>query len=161
MAEHHVRNDIVASTRVGSRAVVELLAQVDTGGEELAWPVAVVAESQDDRSMVFRTYCSQWPVDGRRHLRPPIHGPVTTAPADVVDRYHRALDDGDAEAIVRTFEADGYLRAFVGPGSAHRGYAELRSHFARVFSEGGDYERGPDGLLAAARIYDDVEPPTG
>jgi hypothetical protein len=23
----------------------------------------------------------------------------------------------------------------------------------------GVYERGPDGLLAAARIYDDVEPP--
>jgi hypothetical protein len=23
----------------------------------------------------------------------------------------------------------------------------------------GVYERGPDGLLAAARVYDDVEPP--
>ena len=23
------------------------------------------------------------------------------------------------------------------------------------------YERGPDGLLAAARVYDDVEPPVG
>ena len=25
----------------------------------------------------------------------------------------------------------------------------------------GIYERGPDGLLAAARIYDDIEPPVG
>jgi len=25
----------------------------------------------------------------------------------------------------------------------------------------GVYERGPDGLLAAARVYDDVERPTG
>ena len=25
----------------------------------------------------------------------------------------------------------------------------------------GVYERGPDGLLAAARVYDDVEPPAG
>ena len=25
----------------------------------------------------------------------------------------------------------------------------------------GVYERGPDGLLAAARVYDDIEPPTG
>jgi hypothetical protein len=24
----------------------------------------------------------------------------------------------------------------------------------------GVYERGPDGLLAAGRIYDDIEPPT-
>jgi len=23
------------------------------------------------------------------------------------------------------------------------------------------YERGPDGLLAAARVYDDVDPPIG
>jgi hypothetical protein len=23
----------------------------------------------------------------------------------------------------------------------------------------GIYERGPDGLLAAARVYDDIEPP--
>jgi hypothetical protein len=60
--------------------------------------VAVVAESSDDLSMVFRTYCSQWPVDGRRHLRPPILGV---------------------------------------------------------------YERGPDGLLTAVRVYDDVEPPAG
>ena len=25
----------------------------------------------------------------------------------------------------------------------------------------GVYERGPDGLLAAARVYDDIEPPAG
>jgi hypothetical protein len=25
----------------------------------------------------------------------------------------------------------------------------------------GVYERGPDGLLAAARVYDDIEPPVG
>ena len=67
----HARTTTVASTCAGGRAVVELLAHLDGDGRELAWPVAVVAESPDDRSMVFRTYCSQWPVDGRRHLRPP------------------------------------------------------------------------------------------
>jgi hypothetical protein len=25
----------------------------------------------------------------------------------------------------------------------------------------GVYERGPDGLLTAARVYDDIEPPVG
>jgi hypothetical protein len=34
----------------------------------------VVAESPDDWSVVFRIYC-QWPVDGRRHIRPPILTP--------------------------------------------------------------------------------------
>ena len=49
-------------------------------GQDLAWPVAVVAESPDDRSVVFRTYCSQWPVDGRRHVRPPILEPGDRQP---------------------------------------------------------------------------------
>jgi hypothetical protein len=72
LAERHARIETVAATCAGGRAVVELLAHLAGDGGELAWPVAVVAESPDDLSVVFRTYCSQWPVDGRRHLRPPI-----------------------------------------------------------------------------------------
>ena len=74
------------------RAVVELLAHLDGEGQHLAWPVAVVAESPDELSVVFRTYCSQWPVDGRRHLRPPILEPGTASPGDVVGRYQAALE---------------------------------------------------------------------
>jgi hypothetical protein len=186
----------VASTCVGGRAVVELLAHLAHDMGEVAWPVAVVAESPDDRSVVFRTYCSQWPLDGRRHVRPPILGPGHAHPGDVVGRYHDALDAGDADAIVNTFAPDGYFRESIGPHNAHRGTAELRSFFTTSFRAGGGiglqhctmtddgvrcalefncvrwgshhlppqagigvYERGPDGLLAAARIYDDVEAP--
>jgi ketosteroid isomerase-like protein len=196
MAERHVHSDLVAATCADGRAVVELLAHVEHDGQDLVWPVAVVAESPNDRSVVFRTYCSQWPVDGRRHVRPPILKPESADPGDVVGRYHAALDAGDADAIVSTFAPDGYLREFVGPHSAHRGTAELRSYYARCFSAGGGiglqhcavtddgvrcaleyncirwgnrdlppqagigvYERGPGGLLAAARVYDDVEAP--
>jgi len=198
LAERHVRTDVVASTSAGGRAVVELLAHLEHDGQELDWPVAVVAETPTDRSVVFRTYCSQWPVDGRRHVRPPILEPGRANPGDVVGRYLAAFDAGDVEAIVSTFAADGYVREFVGPRSAHRGTAELRSYFARCFSAGGGvglqhcavtddgvrcvleyncvrwgshdlapqaglgvYERGPAGLLAAARVYDDVEAPVG
>ena len=87
MAEHHARTETVASTAAGGRAVVELLAHLDHQGQELAWPVAVVAESPDESSVVFRTYCSQWPVDGQRHLRPPILEPGPVRPGDVVGRY--------------------------------------------------------------------------
>ena len=81
LAERHARIETVAATRAGGRAVVELLAHLaDDDGEEVAWPVAVVAESPDDRSVVFRTYCSQRPVDGRRHLRPPILRPRPAQP---------------------------------------------------------------------------------
>ena len=82
----------------------------------MTWPVAVVAESADDRSVAFRTYCSQWPVDGRRHVRAPILEPGPDAePGDVVGRYLAALDAGDRDAIVRTFAPDGYLREPIGP----------------------------------------------
>jgi ketosteroid isomerase-like protein len=196
MAERKVRTDVVAATSADGRAVVELLAHLEQNGQDLVWPVAVVAESPNNRSVVFRTYCSQWPVDGRRHIRPPILKPESAHPGDVVGRYHAALDAGDADAIVSTFAPDGYLREFVGPTSAHRGTAALRSYYARCFSAGGGislqhcavtddgvrcvveyncvrwgthdltpqagigvYERGPGGLLAAARVYDDVEAP--
>ena len=196
LAGLHARTETVASTYADGRAVVELLAHLDHDGGELAWPVAVVAESPDDRSVVFRTYCSQWPVDEQRHVRPPILKPGRAHPGDVVGRYRAALAAGDAEAVVGTFAPDGCFRGPFGPRSTHRGTAELRSFFTWCFSAGGGigledcavtddgvrcaleyncmrwgshdlppqagigvYERGPDGLLAAARVYDDIEAP--
>jgi ketosteroid isomerase-like protein len=198
LAERQARIETVASICVGGRAVVELLAHLADGGRELAWPIAVVAESADDRSVVFRTYCSQWPVDGRRHVRPPILKSGNARPGDVVGQYLAALEAGDAAAIVSTFAPDGYFREPIGPHYAHRGERELRSFFAACFSAGGGiglqdcvvtddgvrcaleyncvrwgshdlppqagigiFERGPDGLLAAARVYDDIEAPAG
>jgi hypothetical protein len=198
LTERHARVETVASARVAGRAVVELLVHLAGDGQKLAWPIAVVAESPDDSSVVFRTYCSQWPVDGRRHLRPPVLTSGHVHVGDVVGRYLAALDTGDTEAIVSTFAPDGYYREPIGPHAAHRGTAELRSFFTSQFSAGGGiglqdcvvtddgvrcaleyncvrwgshdlppqaglavYERGPDGLLAAARVYDDIEPPAG
>jgi hypothetical protein len=198
LAERHAQVTTLASTYAGGRAVVELLVSLDGTGPELAWPVAVVAESPDDLSVVFRTYCSQWPVDGRRYVRPPILRSGKVDLGDVVARYQQAVEAGDTEAVVNTFAADGYFREPIGPHPTHRGTAELRSFFAGRFGAGGGiglqncamtddgvrcaleyncvrwgghdlspqaglgvYERGPDGLLAAARVYDDVEAPIG
>jgi hypothetical protein len=137
-AQHHATVQTVASTRVGRRAVVELLVNLqDFEGGELAWPIAVVAESPDDLSIVFRTYCSQWPVDGSRHLRPPILEGGADEAGDVVCRFLAAMEAGDAEGIVSTFEADGYLREPIGPHSTHRGARELGSYFAECFGAGG------------------------
>ena len=193
----HARIETVTSTVVNGRAVVELLAHVDAAdGDEISWPIAVVAESPDDRSVEFRTYCRSWPVDEPRRVRPPILEPANIDPGDVVGRYHAALAAGDVEGVVDTFAPDGYFCEPIGPGSAHRGASELRSFFTTRFSAGGGiglehcavtddgvlcaleyncvrwgshdlpaqaglgvYERGPNGLLAAARIYDDIEAP--
>jgi ketosteroid isomerase-like protein len=195
-SERQARVETGAATCSDGRAVVELLVHLAGDGAELSWPVAVVAESPDDRSVVFRTYCSQEPVDGRRHLRPPILAPGSARPGGVVGSYHAALDAGDVDAIVATFSPDGYYREPVGPDATHRGAAELRSFFTGCFGAGGGigllpcavtddgvrcaleftclrwgshdlppqaglavYERGPDGLLAAARVYDDIAAP--
>ena len=196
LAERHARTRTVAETRVPGRAVVELLVRLQADGREVAWPVAVVAESPTDTSVVFRTYCSRWPVDGRRFVRPPILDPHPVHLRDVVGRCQAAFETGDAEAAVQTFAPDGYVREAIGPDPTHTGAAELRSYFIRCFSAGGGigfqhcavtddglrcaleyncirwgshsltpqaglvvYERGSDGLLAAARLYDDVEAP--
>jgi len=198
LAERHARVEIVASTVVGGRAVVELLAHLAHDGRELAWPVAVVAESADDRSVVFRSYLSLRAIDRQRHLRPAILKPGPAHPGDVVGRYQAALAAGDAEAALATFEPDGYYREPIGLSFAHRGAGELRSFFTRCFGAGGGiglqhcavtddgvrcaleyncvrwgrhdlppqagigvYERGRSGLLAAARVYDDIEPSAG
>jgi hypothetical protein len=192
LAEREARIETMAATVVPGRAVVEMVAHL-TG--DAAWPVAVVAESTGDSSVVFRTYCSQRAVDGGPHLRGPILEPGAAHPADVVGRHQDALAAGDVDATVGTFEPDGYLREAADLRLVHRGTAELRSYYGDSLRAGGIaleqcavtddgvrcaleyncvrwgghqvtpqagivvYERGSDGLLAAARVYDDVEPP--
>jgi hypothetical protein len=197
LAERHARTETVASTVVGNRAVVELLAHLVYEGRAALWPVAIVAESPDDRSVVFYSYLSRLVVDGRRYLRPPILEPGSADhPGDVVGRYQAALEAGDTEEAVSTFTPDGYLREPIGTPFTHRGPGELRSFFAACFSAGGGiglqhcrltddgvrcaleyncvrwgrhelppqagmviHERGAHGLLAAVRVYDDIEAP--
>jgi hypothetical protein len=197
-AAHDARIETVATTYANGRAVLELLVTLtgDDGGS-VSWPVAVVAESASELSIVFRTYCSQWPVEGRRPVRPAILAPGDEHPKGVVAGYQAALDIGDVDAIVAVFGPDGYYREPIGPHLEHRGAAELRAFFTERCSSGGIgvqpcavtddgvrcaleynairwgsetlvpqaglgiYERGPDGLLAAARSYDDLLPPVG
>ncbi|MFD3402097.1 nuclear transport factor 2 family protein [Kribbella sp. NPDC058693] len=137
MAAHHAQLKVVGSITVGGRAAVELLVHVLHEGDEVAWPVAVVAESLDERSVEFRTYCSQWPVDGLRHLRPPIleAGAVETPYA--VARHLDALAGGDAESVVKGFDPDGYVQEPIGPDNIHRGATGLRDFYARLLSAGG------------------------
>jgi hypothetical protein len=196
LAEQQARTEVISSTSDGQRAVVELVATLDQGGQRISWPIAVVAESPNDRSVVFRTYCSTVPHEGHRRLRPPILNAGGHEPDDVIGHYQTALDAGDVEGIVDTFQADGYIREPIGPDALHRGTDELRVYFLECFGAGGGltlepcevtddgqkcaleyncvrwgsrdipaqagiaiFERGADGLLAAVRVYDDVEPP--
>jgi limonene-1,2-epoxide hydrolase len=196
LAERHAHTEIMASTSISGRAVVELLAHLTYEGRELAWPVAVVAESPDGHSVVFRSYFSVGVISGRRHLRPAILTPGPVHPGDVIGRFQAALEAGDTESVVSTFVSEGLYREPSGLPLVHRGPDELRSFFAACFSAGGGisqqhcritddgarcaleyncvrwgshelpaqagigvYERSAGGLLAAVRVYDDIEPP--
>ena len=149
LAGLHATTETIASTSVDRRAVVELLARLDDSGQPTPWPIAVVAESPNDRSVMFRTYCSQMPVDGRHHVRPPIMEPGDEPPEGVISRYFAALLAGDVEAAVKTFTADGYLREAIGRNALHRGTEALRSYYSKCFSAGGGIE------LECCRVTDD------
>jgi hypothetical protein len=195
LAGYDARVETVAATVAPGRAVVELLAHLTVDGRAIAWPVAVAAESPDDRSVVFRSYLSLRAIDGAHHVRPPVLGPGRDRPGDVVARYAAAVAAGDADAAVDAFAPDGYYREPAGPQATHRGSAALHSFFDAHLAGGGlgvehctvtddgvrcvveynvlrrggrdippqaglaVHERDGSGLLAAVRVYDDVEAP--
>jgi hypothetical protein len=179
-----------------ARGVEEALVTLEVDGRHVEWPVAIVAERDQDAHIVeLRLYYSTWVLLGAHANRPPVLQPDPDAHApDVVGEYQRALAAGDAEAAVAAFEPDGYVREPA--GGVHRGADELRALYERFFSTGGGiplehcavtvndracvleynavswgrtelrpqaglavYVRGATGKLAAARIYDDVDPP--
>jgi ketosteroid isomerase-like protein len=137
LAELRARTERVATIAGDGRAVVELLARLTRDGRDIAWPVAVVAESPDDRSVVFRTYCSQMPITGRHEIRGPVLDPGPARPRDIAGRYQAAVAAGDAEAVVSTFAPDGYFREPNGPPYVYRGADQLRSFYTSAFSAGG------------------------
>jgi hypothetical protein len=177
---------------------VEVVLDLDGETGRVGLPVAVVSDrASDGRIVELRTYFSSWPLTGRHVNRPPLLQPdPQLRESDVVAEYQRALSAGDVDAIVATFEPDGYAREPAGGRYIHRGPEGLRAFYERLFSNDGGipleqctlidderacaleynvvrwgrtelppqagiavYVRGQSGKLAAARIYDDVDPP--
>ena len=178
----------------------EAVLHVDGERGQVALPVAMVAEKRaDGRIIELRLYSSSWPLTGRHAHRPPLlqRDPELETP-EVVAEYQQALSVGDVDAILATFERDGYAREPAGAEYTHRGRDGLRAFYELLFSNDGGiplehctladdgracaleynivrwgktelrpeagvaiYVRGQSGKLAAARIYDDCEPPLG
>jgi SnoaL-like domain len=198
LAQHNASVEEVEHVITEHHGFEEVLLSFDgrTGRVEL--PVAVVADHRPDgRIEELRIYFSNWPLAGHHINRPPLLQPDPEArESDVVGEYQRALAAGDIDAIVATFEDDGYAREPAGGRHIHRGHDELRSFYEHLFSNGGGiplehctavenerlclleynvvrwgrtelppeagvavYVRGPNGKLAAARVYDDADPP--
>lgn len=182
------------------RGCGEAVLQLDGDSERISLPVAIVADKQTDgRIDELRIYYSSWPLTGHHATRQPLLQPdPQLGESDVVGEYQRALSAGDVDAIMATFEPDGYAREPAGGQYVHSGAGGLRRFYELLFSNGGGiqlehcaviddkhacaleynvvrwgdteippqagvavYVRGQQGKLAAARIYDDVDPPVG
>jgi hypothetical protein len=182
------------------RGFEEVLVHLDGEAGRVGLPVALVADHRSEgRLDELRIYYSRWPLTGRHANRPPVLQPdPELRESDVVAEYQRALSAGDVDAILATFEADGYAREPAGGRYIHRGCDGLRAFYAHLFSNDGGiplehcaliddgracaleynvvrwgktelppeagvavYVRGQSGKLAAARIYDDIDPPLG
>jgi len=180
------------------RGFEEVVLHLDGETERRDVPVAIVADHDSDgRIDELRVYFSTWPLNGSHANRPPLLQPDSQLRAsDVVAEYQRALAAGDVDAIMETFEPDGYAREPAGGQYIHRGPDGLRAFYEKLFSNDGGiplehcalvddgracaleynvvrwggtelspqagiavYVRGESGKLAAARIYDDADPP--
>jgi hypothetical protein len=178
----------------------EAILHLDGDSGRVGLPVAIVADhGSNGRIEEVRIYYSSWLLTGRHTNRPPVLQPdPDLRESDVVAEYQGALAAGDVEAILATFEPDGYAREPAGGEHIHRGCDGLRAFYELLFSNGGGiplehcaqiddgracaleynvvrwgktelppeagvavYVRGEGGGLAAARIYDDVNPPLG
>jgi SnoaL-like domain len=121
------------------RGFEEVVIHLDGDAGRVDVPVAIVADRQSDgRLTELRIYHSIWALTGRHLHRPPMLQRDPDLRADgVVAEYHRALAAGDVDAIMATFEPNGYAREPAGREFVHRGSDELRGFYEWLFSNGG------------------------
>jgi SnoaL-like domain len=139
----------VRTIRHKSHGCGEAILHLDGGAAPVDLPVAIAADrSSDGRIVELRVYYSSWPLTGRHANRPPVLQPdPKLREADVVAEYQRALATGDVDAIVATFEADGYAREPAGGRFIHRGHRALHAFYKQMFSNGGGIPLEQCGLV--------------
>jgi hypothetical protein len=125
--------------RAGGRTVVEAVLRLRQAGSDVDLPIAVVGEDAPAGQVrTLRVYHSFWPLEGHHRVRDPLLPPApNTHLTGVVADYQRALGDGDVDAIVATFEPDGYFREPSGEPWVHRGHAALRKFMKQIIGGGG------------------------
>jgi hypothetical protein len=128
----------VRTTRGSTRTIVEAVVQLHVAGATIELPIAVVGERAGTRVSALRVYHSHWPLEGKHRVRPPL---LSADPAarvtGVVADYQRALAAGDVDAIVATFEPDGYFREPSGGVYIHKGRDKLRAFMKQILAAGG------------------------
>ena len=139
LEERGARFEPLRSTRNDQRTVSENLLHLRLPSGFISLPVAVVGERGDrGRLKAIRVYHSLWPLLGEHRVRPALLKPDPGQHvAGIVVDYQRALATGDVDAIVNTFESDGYFREPAGGEYVYQGLERLREFMSQILSAGG------------------------
>jgi hypothetical protein len=139
LSERSMSFDPIEHVFTEPRGFEEVVLHLDDDGQRVDVPVAIVADRRSDGRLVeLRIYHSIWALTGRHIHRPPLLQRDPDLRAErVVAEYQRALAAGDVDAILATFEPDGYAREPAGREFVHRGRDALRAFYERWFSNGG------------------------
>jgi SnoaL-like domain len=139
LSERNITVEHVEHLAQEGRGFGEVVLHLDGENGRIPLPVAEVADLEPDKRInELRLYYSSWPLSGRHANRPPVLQPTPELrESDIVVEYQRALAAGDVDAIVATFEPDGYAREPAGGQSIHRGVDGLRAFYEHLFSNDG------------------------
>ena len=127
-------------TRAAGRTVVEAVLHLHHEGRDVDLPIAVVGDDAPDgrRARAARLSFASGRSKATTGSAPPLlrRDPAALTTGAVAE-YQRALAAGDVDAIVATFEPDGYFREPSGEPWVHRGPAELRKFMTQILAAGG------------------------
>ncbi len=138
LAERLARVEPQRTTRTAQRTVSENLLHLHLPSRFIGLPVAVVGEHAGAGQLkAIRVYHSLWPLFGEHRVRPALLKADPEPLSGAVAAYQRALAVGDVDAIVATFESDGYFREPAGGDYIYPGLERLREFMSAILAPGG------------------------
>lgn len=140
--EHQVELEPVRTTVGRGLALTETLARLTVDGKRTELPFAVVGDETGGVLRALRVYHSNWPLDGRHRLRPPIvPEDRSLVIPDIVGAYMEALDAGNLAGSQAVFEPTGYFREPSGGIHVYRGAEGIRQAYGAFYAVGGIHLR--------------------
>lgn len=142
MRDHKVEIEPLRTTVGSGLSVAESLARLTVDGKRTELPIAVVGDETHGGLREIRVYHSNWPLEGRHLLRPPIVGEdrALVIP-DIVGAYMEALDAGNLVGSMAVFEPTGYFREPSGGIHIYRGPEGIRQAYGAFYAVGGIHLR--------------------
>jgi hypothetical protein len=136
LKEHSAKWEKTAFTTGVDRDVTEGTLALTFDSKTIMLPAAIVAERRRSREVELRVYYSTHPIKGVVAARSPLvpDQAALVLPPPIGDHI-AALEKGDVDAVLATFEADGVMRE--ARGMEHAKAATLRGFYEKLVGGGG------------------------